>query len=342
MSRWHLHHGDCLDVLRDVPDDSIDAIVTDPPYGLGFMGAKCDALPPGPEWAAEVLRVAKPGAHLVAFGGQRTIHRLAVALEDAGWEIRDLIGWLQWQGFPKSMDVSKAIDRAAGAEREVVGPGGRSGQRRRAMAGDFAGTWDATAPATDDARRWRGWGTALKPALEPAILARKPLSERTVAANVLRWGTGAINIDACRYADGDPAWPGPGHPVASYPRGPGGNTFQVAAGPDGTRTAPWRPPDAGRFPANVYACPKASRRERGEGNTHPTVKPVRLMRWLCRLVTPPGGTVLDPFLGSGTTGIAALAEGFGFVGVEHEAAYLDIARARIEHHHPPLALRQTA
>jgi len=332
--------------------------------------------------------VLKPGGHIVAFGGQRTIHRLTCALEDAGFEIRDLVGWLQWQGFPKSLDVSKAIDAAAGAEREVVGekiaPDGKpassrlSKRARGGVEGEVFGRYEndaerttmITAPATDDAKRWNGWGTALKPCIEPATLARKPLSEGTVAANVLRWGTGALNIDGCRYAYGDEAWPGPGdgsNPGTVYAGDFGKNG--IYGGTAGKVECGGH--DLGRWPANVYACPKASRSERergcghlpakdankwngggiGErrrqagqshlGNHHPTVKPVALMRWLCRLITPPGGTVLDTFTGSGTTGIAALAEGFAFVGVEREAEYIEIARARIRGD-APLLNRETA
>lgn len=335
-----LLHGDCVEMLRGMPDCSIDAIVTDPPYGLGFMGKKWDALPPGPEWAAECLRVLKPGGHLIAFGGQRTIHRLVVALEDSGFEIRDLIGWLNWQGFPKSLDASKAIDAAAGAERE-------------------------TAPSTSGAIRWSGWGTALKPCIEPATLARKPL-DGTVAETVLKWGTGALNLDACRYRPGDLAWPGPQeNEVATHSRSGTneGTSYQLGA-TDNNQSAGQQ---IGRFPSNVYACPKAGRAERERGcealpgmsgadavgrvegsagltprsgagrtaehvrNFHPTVKPVQLMRWLVRLVTPPGGVVLDAFLGSGTTGVAAVAEGFDFIGIEQKREYLEIATARISY-----------
>ena len=202
--------GDCIEAMRAMPENSIDAIVTDPPYGLGFMGKAWDALPPGKPWADECLRVLKPGGHLVAFGGTRTVHRLTCAIEDAGFEIRDMGVWCYWQGFPKSLDVSKAIDAAAGAEREVVGQG-VSG--RTSIMGGLQGVsgepgHTITAPATPAARTWQGYGTALKPAHEPWVLARKPLSG-TVAANVLEWGTGALNIDGCRYAYGDPAWPGP-------------------------------------------------------------------------------------------------------------------------------------
>ena len=326
--------ADCVAHMATMPADSVDAIVTDPPYGLGFMGKAWDKLPPGRDWARECLRVLKPGGHIVAFGGQRTIHRLICSLEDAGFEIRDLLGWLQWQGFPKSRDVSKAIDAAAGAEREVLGPSPHSASRTT----DNEGERTITVPATDAAKQWDGWGTALKPCIEPATIARKPLSERTVAANVLKWGTGAINIDACRYAVGDRAWPGPQDDYGAH--------------------------TDGRWPANIYACPKASRSEREAGceslpamagyeaigrkegtksivganrtaatinNSHPTVKPVALMRWLVRLVTPPGGVVLDTFAGSGTTGVAAAYEGFDFLGIEINDDYCAISRARIAH-----------
>jgi len=378
VGRHRLIHGDCIEAMREMEPDSVDAICTDPPYGLGFMGKKWDALPPGEDWARECLRVAKPGAHLIAFGGQRTIHRLTTALEDAGWEIRDQLQWLQWQGFPKSLDISKAIDRAAGAEREVVGrrtDGAGNGSvvglgSPRAMKTEF----DITAPATEDARRWAGWGTALKPAAEPCILARKPISERSIAANVLRWGTGAINVDACRYAYGDSAWPGP----QDGDKNPGpvmaGDFGKQGIYGQGTRVTACGGHDLGRFPANVYCCPKASRSEReagceellgkdraeltgrtagsaglvgsdGSGNNpytganwkkptrnyHPTVKPIALMRWLVRLITPPGGTVLEPFAGSGTTMIAADLEGFASIGIEREADYLPIIQARLKH-----------
>ena len=366
MRRFSLIHGDCVEVMRQMPADSVDAIVTDPPYGLGFLGKKWDALPPGLPWAEECLRVLKPGGHIVAFGGQRTIHRLTCALEDAGFEIRDLVGWQFWSGFPKSLNVSKAIDAAAGAEREDTGivtsiTGARLSPGVEKFGGGDgipANVNTATAPATDDAKRWNGWGTALKPCIEPATLARKPLSEGTVAANVLRWGTGALNIDGCRYAYGDEAWPGPcDGPEAINAKHAGMDLDTYRAPARNTPLAPDRltgasAHDLGRWPANVYACPKASRSEREAGvghlaadgerfTSHPTVKPVALMRWLCRLVTPPGGTVLDTFTGSGSTGIAALAEGFAFVGVEREAEYIEIARARIRGD-APLLNQETA
>jgi len=334
VGKHQLILGDCLEAMAELPACSVDAVVCDPPYGLGFMGKTWDALPPGEPWAREVCRVLKPGGHVVAFGGTRTSHRLACAIEDAGFDIRDTISWLYWSGFPKSFDVSKAIDLAAG-----------------------------------EAKTWDGWGTALKPATEPAILARKPL-EGTVAANVLKWRTGGLNIDGCRMAYGDPAWPGP----QGGPCGWGG-----AAGFTGSHSGEYglekdgepRTHDRGRWPANIYHCAKPSRSEREAGcahlpsssgadavgreegtdglkspragaghtagaihNIHPTVKPIQIMAWLCRLVTPPGGVVLDPFMGSGTTGIAALRQGFDFIGIEREARYLEIARARIEEDAP--------
>jgi DNA modification methylase len=391
--------GDCVEIMRGIPAGSVDAIVTDPPYGLGFMGKAWDALPPGPAWADQCLRVLKPGGHVVAFGGTRTVHRLTVALEDAGFEIRDTIHWCYWSGFPKSLDVSKAIDKQRHDRDEVLQVTGWIKQERdragvtnkqiddafgfRGMAGHWTSTasqpsvptldqvpvllevfrlslddvpeeirdliWTLngnkgqpgaawldrkvlgkhsgdmggfagerlgkpggaiTAPATDAAKTWQGWGTALKPALEPAILARKPMTG-TVADCVQEHGTGALNIDACRIAPGDKAWPGPGD--------------------DGDS----------RWPANLYHCPKPSTSEREEGtegraaygergNSHPTVKPIRLMRWLVRLVTPPGGVVLEPFAGSGTTLLAAEIADIGAqcVAIEREPEYVEIIRAR--------------
>ena len=381
MRRWELHHADCRDAMRAMVAESVDAVVTDPPYGLAFMGREWDHGVPGVELWREALRVAKPGAHLVAFGGTRTFHRLACAIEDAGWEIRDCLSWLYGSGFPKSLDVSKALDKAAGAKREVLFDGGSDGVVRapRQMqpgGGDRRETYrqQITAPATDAARAWQGWGTALKPAWEPVILARKPLVG-TVAANVLAHGTGAMNIDATRIgmseSDRDaarvPQRATHGYAALGDGEGRNGERFEPSAG--------------GRWPANValdeeaatmldaqtgvlhghgsthkvgsqgwfsgagptrsvnggdsggasrfFYTAKASRRERGEGNTHPTVKPTALMRWLVRLVCPPGGLVLDPFNGSGSTGVAALAEGMRYVGCEREAEYVEITRRRL-------------
>jgi len=317
-------------------DASVDSIVTDPPYELGFMGKGWDksGIANNVEMWREALRVLKPGGHLLAFSGSRTYHRMACAIEDAGFEIRDQIMWLYGSGFPKSLDVSKAIDKAAGAVREVVGQNAYASRRPRAEY-QHAQKWGATlggsesatvtAPATDSARQWQGWGTALKPAHEPIVVARKPLVG-TVAANVLAHGTGALNIDGCRV-------------------GTEGGTTRSGQAP--YAASGWRTGheivelNAGRWPANVihdgltekwaryFYCAKASKRDRGDGNNHPTVKPTDLMRYLCRLVTPPGGLVLDPFMGSGSTGKAAMLEGFRFVGIELSEEYVEIARARI-------------
>lgn len=288
MSRYTLHAGDCRDVLRDYPADHFDSIVTDPPYGLSFMGKGWDRGVPGEEFWREALRVAKPGAHLLAFGGTRTFHRLTVAIEDAGWEVRDVVCWLYGSGFPKSLNVG------------------------------------------------RGWGTALKPAWEPVIVARKRL-DGTVSANVMRYGTGALNIDGCRI--------GTGEGVVTFDRSPRTTAGQVY---DLGTVIGVRQSTLGRWPANLmhdgspevegplkqvsrfFYCAKASRADREEGNTHPTVKPTDLMRYLCRLVTPTDGLVLDPFCGSGSTGKGALLEGFRFVGIDLDPAHIAMAKARCQ------------
>jgi DNA modification methylase len=554
--------GDCLEVMRTLSDCSVDAVVTDPPYGLadhppkevaaclaawlagepykpkgkGFMGKAWDAWVPGPEVWRECLRVLKPGGHLLAFAGTRSMDLMSMAVRLAGFELRDSIGWahdgggaplLAWtygSGFPKSLDVSKAIDRAAGAEREVVGvnPNSRPAKRKggagfdAAVGGEGLGDMPITAPATPEAQQWAGWGTALKPSWEPVILARKPL-EGTVAANVLAHGTGGINVDGCRVqgpgamkwetprggiwsTDSEATaqlvqntqgrWPanlihsGEDEVVGLFPQTVGkigmvGNTggnnriygklgrqedrqpgttdtgsaarfFKQCKGytkawpnltPEPANTAgssfspsrqfvafalsdaaTWALPvgscnslslapstsatanelrqlsesvitaiqsiapkfwqesrpakltltlnhasfavtreqtgittitashwksdgsaepvtfnitgtnteagDQASAPRAFYTA-KASRDDRSDGNTHPTVKPTDLMRYLCRLVTPPGGIVLDPFMGSGSTGKAAMLEGFEFIGIEREAAYHAIAESRI-------------
>ena len=413
-----IHHGDCIETMNAMPPESIDAIVTDPPYGLGFMGKKWDGLPPSLEWAEACYRVLKPGGHIVAFGGTRTWHRLAVAIEDAGFEMRDSLAWLYGSGFPKSMNVGKAIDatvltgksgsrsiREATDSREVIGtkmglPGKSAGQkpgtyfseameaedgkdldiRAERLGGSIAEgghrrDLDITAPATPEAVQWDGWGTALKPAFEPIVLARKPLAEKTVARNVLAHGTGAINVDATRIeSDG-------GHKRPFQPTNNGRNVYGAQSGFEPTNAS-------GRWPANVLLDQHAAawvdeqsgvsvskRAERGAGKgatatygewgtledttrghddqggasrffytakapkserpnvdgvQHPTVKPLAIMRWLIRLVTPPGGTVLDPFAGSGTTIEAALIEGFDPVGIEMEADYLPLIQHRID------------
>jgi hypothetical protein len=380
---WEIREGDCREVMASMAASSVDAIVTDPPYGLSFMGKGWDHGVPGVEFWTEALRVAKPGAHLLAFGGTRTYHRLACAIEDAGWEIRDCVMWVYGSGFPKSLDVSKAIDKAAGAEREVVGPGRwNSVKGSNEVQADClirpGGKHMETTPATPAAKQWSGWGTALKPAWEPIIVARKPF-KGTVAANVLEHGTGAVNVDGCRV--GDEGGTKKTHtderniPSNSLEGGAdgslnGGRVLKLNAGrwpanlildaeagamvdeqagerPSGSRAAGVRGASdnwSGRFsgdggpaieassggPSRFFYCAKASKADRSEGNNHPTVKPHDLMRYLCRLVTPPGGIVLDPFMGSGSTGKAAVREGFGFIGIEREAEYARIARCRIQ------------
>ena len=352
--------GDCLEVLQGLPDCSVDACVTDPPYGLSFMGKAWDHSVPSVEVWREVLRVLKPGAHLLAFFGTRTYHRGVVAIEDAGFEIRDQIGWAFGSGFPKSLNLK----------------------------GD-----------------WQGWGTALKPAWEPIVVARKPFAG-TVAGNVLEWGTGAINVDGCRVGTEDVLsfgsrkigdgikygkctpttegiqspfgrWPanlihdGSDEVVGLFPvtgpakkgvRDPNG-TMGYHGGAAGLPGVVSGHDDQGGSAARFFYCAKASKADREDGlegakdsrpvfgsskgdglgrgisntrqdwprkNHHPTVKPTDLMRYLCRLVTPPGGVVLDPFMGSGSTGRGAVLEGFGFTGVEIDPEYLRIAQARIE------------
>ena len=463
-------HGDCIEVMRGLPADSVDAVVTDPPYELGFMGKTWDAsgIAYNLDVWREALRVLKPGGHVLAFGGTRTWHRLAVAVEDAGFEIRDSIAWMYGSGFPKSLDVSKAIDKkryaraevlkvtkwirdsrnAAGItnrdidgafgfrgmaghwtsgmsqpsvptleqiptllrllgmalddvpsdvrdliwtlngrkgqpgrnwlKREVIGKyetdmGGLGGQRLGQSGGDIS------APATPAAEKWQGWGTALKPAHEPIVVARKPL-EGTVAENVLRWGTGALNIDGCRVAasaedfaklqagveairrrggsmadswknSSDLSGANPAHPAGRWPANvildetqaaeldkQSGTITSGAAvtkgssgfadGYDGEHTIPYG--DTGGA-SRFFYVPKANKQERPrDGDTaHPTVKPVDLMRYLVRLVTPPGGTVLDPFAGSGTTAQACIIEGFTIITIEKDETYLPLIRQRL-------------
>ena len=320
-----LIHGDCLEVLRSMPDRSVDAVVTDPPYGLSFMGKKWDYDVPSVEVWAECLRVLKPGGHLLAFAGTRTQHRMAVRIEDAGFEIRDMIAWVYGSGFPKSLNLKG---------------------------------------------EWQGWGTALKPALEPITVARKPLIG-TVAENVLQHGTGAINVDGGRVEGG--RWPanfihdGSEEVVGLFPHTKAGVAIRSRSGGKTCHSNQEKPPMAdmgyadGGSAARFFYCAKASKSDRDEGceglekrelkgmnaspreshgevrnsnqygNNHPTVKPTDLMRYLCRLVTPPNGVVLDPFMGSGSTGKAAALEGFGFIGIEREAEYVAIAQARINH-----------
>jgi site-specific DNA-methyltransferase (adenine-specific) len=415
-----------------MPDNSVDSIVTDPPYGLSFMGKKWDYDVPSQEIWAECLRVLKPGGHLLAFAGTRTQHRMAVRIEDAGFEIRDMIAWVYGSGFPKSLDVSKAIDGKLTtgrsdsiALREVneTRPGdptirltSTNGHRGIVGGADAGPSVKRDEPATESAQQWQGWGTALKPALEPITVARKPLMG-TVAENVLEHGTGGLNIDGCRVGTEDKLVAGgplgansgderTGKALGMFQHGTK-NTFEQSAlgrwpanlihdGSDevvglfptttsgamksGTQRAAQDQPGSvcyGTFGGNAttkpieassgsaarfFYCAKASKCDRDEGlaawpeqqssvgddraggdfnerlgktpgvrrNVHPTVKPTDLMRYLCRLVTPPGGVVFDPFMGSGSTGKAAKLEGFEFVGCEMSPEYFEIARARIE------------
>ena len=359
--------------MKEMPDNSVDSIVTDPPYELGFMGKSWDAsgIAFNVDVWQEALRVLKPGGHLIAFSGSRTYHRMAVAIEDAGFEIRDQIMWVYGSGFPKSHNVSKGIDKAAGAKREVVGIAKGAGSSNTESLGVYQSQFEATSPATPAAKQWDGWGTALKPAHEPMVLARKPLIG-TVANNVLTYGTGGLNIDASR-VEGEV----PSVPMAEWTRS--GTT-----GSSDKRSGEMSQPHSqGRWPANFihdgsdevndllgeparfFYCAKASKRDRNEGlegfapirkvfmatkngtgepskglerfttepsaNFHPTVKPTDLMRYLCRLVTPPNGIVLDPFMGSGSTGKAAMLESFDFIGIEQDSNYIKIAEARIEY-----------
>lgn len=391
--------GDCVDRLKELPDHSVDSLVTDPPAGISFMGKGWDGDKGGrKQWCAwmesimrEALRVMKPGAHGLVWALPRTSHWTATALEDAGFEVRDCITHLFGSGFPKSMNVSIAIDKAAGA----MGARGKAfvtaGRGERADIQNENGKEMPTHSAiTPEAKQWQGFGTALKPAAEFWYLVRKPLSEKTVAANVLKWGTGALNIDGSRVTanwETDPnkrGWQG-GNSKTTGVTGNFGCTGERVASPNAQ----------GRFPANLllshspycsdtqcdiecavmgldlqagqeasryFYCAKISASERNAGlegmplvqhgslgggaikslktstgnardcraqNHHPTVKPQKLMRYLCKLVTPPNGTVLDPFMGSGSTGLAAKSEGFGFIGIEREQEYFEIAKARI-------------
>jgi site-specific DNA-methyltransferase (adenine-specific) len=399
--------GNCLELLAEMPDNSVDSIVTDPPYELGFMGKSWDnsGIAYNVELWSQALRVLKPGGHLLAFGGSRTYHRLASAVEDAGFEIRDQIMWLYGSGFPKSLDVSKAIDKASGFVGEVIGKGS-SWNRPDSVAGNTArmnvspGEYDIKS-LSPEAQTWQGWGTALKPAHEPIVVARKPLIG-TVATNVLTYGTGALNIDGSRVASELPEnrtrhgggssdiFPKRGNePTMPSGRWPANvihdGSDEVLEGFPSVKTGSIKPHQQnsesdsfglkGKFitgshlgdsgsAARFFYCAKASKSERNAGleglpeskakfgnqkngkdlgngsvndkfttlpaqNFHPTVKPIALMRYLVKLVTPPNGTVLDPFLGSGTTAVAAILEGFNWMGCEMTEDYWPIIEARV-------------
>ena len=418
--RIDLRQGDCLEVLKTIPDNSIDSVVTDPPYHLtsivkrfgkegsapaqfgkdgaysraskGFMGKEWD----GGDIAfrtdvwSECYRVLKPGGHLLAFSHSRTYHRMAVAIEDSGFDIRDQIMWIYGSGFPKSHNIGKAIDKIQGNEREVVG----DNPNHRTTSGLLElGFQDGreSSTITKGNSDWEGWGTALKPAHEPIVMARKPLSEKSIAENVIKWGTGGINIDECRIPanwedERPPSWFNSGKSKSGEPTY-GGNLKTLTDSTLGERLN-----DGGRFPANIildeeagkvldeqsgergngwkknygkedyeglqyssstqqcvfgggysgkntysdkggasrfFYCPKTSKKEKGDENNHPTVKPIKLMEYLIKLVTPKGGVVMDCFMGSGSTGVAARNLGFKFIGIEREQEYMDIAKQRI-------------
>jgi DNA modification methylase len=460
-------NGNNLDLLKTLPDNSVDSVVTDPPYGLSFMNKKWDYDVPSVELWKEVYRVLKHGGHVVSFGGTRTYHRMVVNIEDAGFEIRDQIMWLYGSGFPKSLNIGKAIDKKQGiishsvlelkqiiidyfnksglkknefdklcgfraanymrtesrdddgwgeaipsnekwlkikeilnidtneydelfqsAIRDVIGKGSSGIGKAFTKDGWHSETmeFDITEAKNQAAKNWEGWGTALKPANEPICLARKPLSEKSIAENVLKYGTGGINIDGCRVGSENRTYKGSGkqpNKLNNHEKGATGIGYMDGSGSDLEYSV------NGRFPANIihdgseevlnefpdnkgafapvkkgqkgfggdiygkyaqagddgktfyndglgsasrfFYCAKASKTDRGSANNHPTVKPTDLMRYLCRLITPPKGIVLDPFMGSGSTGKGAILEGFDFIGMELDPEYVEIAKARIEH-----------
>lgn len=372
---YKLNIGSNLDVLPTLPDNSVDAIVTDPPYELGFMGKSWDAsgIAYNVELWHQCLRVLKPGGHLLAFSGSRTYHRMTCAVEDAGFEVRDQIMWVYGSGFPKSLNIGKAIDaqiRCGGSssrklkqtEQETGGASYKLNGVNNGILGEKKvferKVWE---PTTDEAKEWDGWGTALKPAHEPICVARKPL-DGTVAVNVLKWGTGGLNInesrvcvecgndDANEFLDVclDCAEEQQGRWPANLIHDGSQEVLELFPG------------DADNSAARFFYCPKASKADRDDGcegfeekelkaysdfsgthehskkenvqrrNIHPTVKPTELMSYLCRLVTPPGGTILDPFTGSGSTGRGAVSQGFNFIGIELSPEYAAIAEARIK------------
>ncbi len=416
-----IYNADCLDLLKHQPDNSIDSCVTDPPYGWQFMGKKWDYdIPPIKVWQ-ELLRVLKPGAHILVACGTRTQHRMAINIEDAGFEIRDVISWIYGSGFPKSHNISKAIDKAAGVERKVIDTKEQTGAKFKLTQelidnGGFNDpereTYDITVPTTDEAKEWDGWGTTLKPAQELFTLARKPLSEKTIAANVLRWGTGALNIDGCKIShnesikfmslqkDGNKVykqsgryknttelkengrWPaniihdGSDEVLGLFPDAVGWasqkhNAFNPYGGNAFNKTKTKRKGnfegynDSGSA-ARFFYTAKAGKKERNLGldnlepqrkagaefrpnhmekalegdtgnpygrwdeiaNNHPTVKPIALMRYLIRLITPPNGTVIDPYLGSGTTSMSAMFEDVNCIGGDIDDWYCEIAKHR--------------
>ena len=429
--RFAVHVGDNLPILKTLPDNSVDAIVTDPPAGIGFMGKEWDKDKGGRdkwiEWMSEVasecLRVIKPGGHALVWALPRTSHWTATAWENAGWEPRDRICHIFGSGFPKSANISKQIDRMAGAEREIIGSkisrqptGNAYAQDKWTKAHSLPQEIDVTAPATDAAKQWDGYGTALKPAVEDYWLFRKPIEKGlNIAQNVLKWGTGGLNIDGCRIGTQEMVKTSSTKDIISTNRSmTGANYKRVAVGTvlgrfpahlihDGSEeveavfpvTGPSKAvkgaragksagrlgafsgqaavtmghDDQGGSASRFFYCAKPGKRERDAGleeleakqkvfngqsghsaglapgsvedkfttapakNFHPTVKALKLMTYLCRLITPPDGLILDPFTGSGSTGCAAMLEGFRFIGMEQSPEYAEIARKRIEYWH---------
>ena len=374
--------GNNVDVLRTFPDNHFDSIVTDPPYGIDFLGKAWDADTGALETYQECLRVLKPGGHIVAFSAARTYHHLAVTIEQAGFEIRDQIMWIYSSGFPKSQDIGRSIQRSLGVKEKKAIP--KEKQTKTAgFANNGAQEKDAwsgeTTVCTDpEAKQWAGWGTQLKPAHEPIVLARKPI-RLSIAKNCQQWGVGALHIDATRIAATD-LKPG----VMGTTAHDNYNAEKNAeVGLRDGEQLDWTPNEAGRFPSNVlgeiadyqkyFYCPKVGRAERhighelpaamfgavqgaygpdgnrmavgldartdaNRGNNHPTVKPIELMKYLIQLITPPGGRVLDPFNGSGSTGCAAVELDYDYTGIELDAAYVAISERRIrawyQHTHP--------
>lgn len=377
---YSLYLGDNIQWLKTLQSDSIDSVVTDPPYGLSFMGKKWDYDVPSMELWNEVFRVLKPGGHILSFGGTRTYHRMVTNIENAGFEIRDQLQWLFFTGFPKSHNIGKAIDKIQGNEREVIGSTISGISKAFTKEGWGNGSDEVT--KTKGMSIYDAWGTGLKPANEPICLARKPISERTIALNVIKHGTGGINIDGCRieYTSSKDE-----KHQQNIRKGIG--KFFGGAG----KSICFDPVSTGRFPSNVlidesigeildeqggiknqghwsstnsngfgefgggkstyygtgekdkskigaskfFYVPKPSKKEKSMGldqisNSHPTVKPITLISYLVRLITPPGGTVLDPYMGSGSGGISTLLEGFKFIGMEQDPDYFEIATARIK------------
>jgi site-specific DNA-methyltransferase (adenine-specific) len=403
-----LYQGDNMESLKKLPDNSIDSIVTDGPYGLKFMSKRWDYDVPSVEFWKEVLRVLKPGGHVLSFGGTRTFHRMVVNMEDAGFEIRDQIMWIYGSGFPKSLNIGKAFDKKNGNEREWISEspyGPRVSSKSQSLVHNTMHS-----DLTKGSSQWEGWGTALKPANEPICLARKPLSEKTIVDNVIKWGTGGINVDGCRIGTDDKLSIHKGN-LFNGNSGIETNDSFISSGQEGGRfpanilfdeeaaqvldeqsgiskakkervgikggqslhEGGWKKDVEGKWPGDngggasrFFYVAKVSKKERNLGldnfeevesilpglntfdeegnrlradgsiipplvskNNHPTLKPINLMTYLCRLITPPGGIVLDPFMGSGSTGISACLEGFRFVGMELQEDYFKIAEARV-------------